>query len=357
MVSRAGRIAGWAGLLLVLAPLALAQKYTVTDLGVLSGDSASEGFGLSPSGQVVGCSDTSAVGSFPCQGSLPGHAFLWSSSGGMQDLGTLNGTFSIAFGANNSGEVAGYSADSQGVLTAFLWTQSTGMTALGGLPGATYSYAFGVNSHGTVAGSSSAASGKIFAVLWTKSGSKYKIQKLPSLPRAALTLGGALNDGNEVAGLYFFGKGAQYYHGFLWTKARGTVDLGTLPGGTDSNANAINSTGTITGYGTTAAFPFGVAVNWDANRKIHKLGTLAGDNSSAGEGINDLGQVVGVSANLQGGSRAFLWTKSQGMQDLNTLIPANSGWSLIYASAINKKGEITGYGTINGENHGFLLTP
>jgi hypothetical protein len=45
------------------------------------------------------------------------------------------------------------------------------------------------------------------------------------------------------------------------------------------------------------------------------------------------------------------------MQDLNDLIPANSGWVLINANAINDAGQITGYGTKGGHNYGFLLTP
>lgn len=358
-MSMSKRIAQWAEILLLLAPMALAQKYAVTDLGVLSGDSASEGFGLSPSGQAVGCSDTSTISTFPCSGSDPGHAFFWSSHGGMQDLGTLGGTFSIAYGVNDAEDVVGYSLDAQGILTAFLWTQSTGMSPLAALPGATYSYAYGVNLHGTIAGSSNSATsgGKIFAVLWNRSGGGYKVQKLPSPPHAFLTFSGALNNAGEVAGFFTIGKSGKHYHAFQWTKAHGSVDLGTLPGGTDSNADWINDTGTITGYSVTSAFPQGVAVNWDASGKISALGTLAGDTSSAGEGINDLGQVVGFSANSAGTSRAVLWTKAHGMQDLNKLIPTNSGWTLIYASATNKKGQITGYGTLAGENHAFLLTP
>jgi len=38
------------------------------------------------------------------------------------------------------------------------------------------------------------------------------------------------------------------------------------------------------------------------------------------------------------------------MQDLNALIPANSGWTLNWAFAINDNGQITGSGTINGAN-------
>jgi probable HAF family extracellular repeat protein len=45
------------------------------------------------------------------------------------------------------------------------------------------------------------------------------------------------------------------------------------------------------------------------------------------------------------------------MEDLNSLIPANSGWLLKQASAINDAGQIAGYGTIHGETHAFLLTP
>jgi hypothetical protein len=45
------------------------------------------------------------------------------------------------------------------------------------------------------------------------------------------------------------------------------------------------------------------------------------------------------------------------MKDLNKLIPSGSGWVLEQAFAINNAGQIVGTGTINGKEHGFLLTP
>jgi len=51
------------------------------------------------------------------------------------------------------------------------------------------------------------------------------------------------------------------------------------------------------------------------------------------------------------------WTKATGMLNLNDLIDSSSGWQLYFAAGINAKGQIVGRGTLNGEEHGFLLTP
>jgi len=55
--------------------------------------------------------------------------------------------------------------------------------------------------------------------------------------------------------------------------------------------------------------------------------------------------------------RAFIYTSSGGLQDLNTLIPANSGWILQYGRAINDSGQIVGQGAFGGQRRAFLLTP
>ena len=75
--------------------------------------------------------------------------------------------------------------------------------------------------------------------------------------------------------------------------------------------------------------------------------------------VGSVGQVVGDVFYSLNDYRAFVWSPSTGMLDLNTLIPANSGWFLQFASAINDKGQIVGYGTLNGnvQYEAFLLTP
>jgi probable HAF family extracellular repeat protein len=87
------------------------------------------------------------------------------------------------------------------------------------------------------------------------------------------------------------------------------------------------------------------------------LGTLARTNgSSHAYGINDNGQVVGCSSTTNGDD-AFIYSGGK-MTDLNNLIPANPGWTLTQANAINDSGQIVGFGfNPSGQTHAFLLTP
>jgi T5SS/PEP-CTERM-associated repeat protein/probable HAF family extracellular repeat protein len=88
---------------------------------------------------------------------------------------------------------------------------------------------------------------------------------------------------------------------------------------------------------------------------MQDLGSLGGDWSRALD-INDGEQVVGNARNAASQNRAFLWENGQ-MKDLNNFVPADSGWALVSAEAINQRGQIVGFGVINGQTHAFLLTP
>jgi probable HAF family extracellular repeat protein len=353
------RIAGVWMVFALASALAAAQTYTIIDIGVLKGDNESNGFWLNNLGEVVGCSDTQTLEGYPCTGLVPGQrAFSWTKSGGIKDLGSLSGaTVSGAIGVNDSGTVVGYS-NVKGRLpidfVAVKWSSTGAITNLGTLSGGSSSAAFEINSSGKIAGDSFLSSGVVDATTWTGD----KIKNLGALPKAIFTAGLDINDDGYIVGESVFSYGPPFTsHAFLWNGST-MKDLGTLSGGRTSMANAINASGVIVGQSNGTSTKGGWhAVLWNASDKIRDLGTLPGGTYSVAFGVNDFGVVVGYGNLSNNAAHAMVWTSSGGMKDLNSLIPAGSGWVLINANAINNVGQITCYGTKRGHNHAFLLTP
>jgi probable HAF family extracellular repeat protein len=141
---------------------------------------------------------------------------------------------------------------------------------------------------------------------------------------------------------------------FVWDSTNGMQDLGTLGGG--RGAEAINNIGQVVGYSYTSGLNVH-AFLWDSTNGMQDLGTISGYGSVA-SGINDFGQVVGsLTTSGEEPQHSFVWDSTNGMRDLNDLIDSNSGWTLNSAKAINNKGQIVGYGNLNGQQRAFLLTP
>jgi probable HAF family extracellular repeat protein len=150
-------------------------------------------------------------------------------------------------------------------------------------------------------------------------------------------------------------------HGFKWENGIRT-DLGTLPGGSSSDANWINELGQITGRSQNGLIdpltgvPTTVAVLWKANGEIINLGTLGG-NQGLAVGVNDSRQVVGVTTNtipdpfslgavfgtpgFETQTRAFLWQRGV-MRDLGTL-----GGPDAFAAYLNERGQVAGFSYTN----------
>ncbi len=96
---------------------------------------------------------------------------------------------------------------------------------------------------------------------------------------------------------------------------------------------------------------------WNGTNGMTDLGALVSGGQSHAYGINDAGEVVGWDVMSSGPYHAFLWSGGV-MTDLNALLsPSSSGWVLEEANGINDHGQIAGFGTINGQIHGFLATP
>ena len=118
------------------------------------------------------------------------------------------------------------------------------------------------------------------------------------------------------------------------------TDLGTLPGGAYSQANAVNDSGEIVGESETlAGVGLGIRAFVCSNGpgSMQDRGTLGGLHSSA-YAINGTGQIVGYAMDSNGVSRAFLYDGSK-MVDLNDFIPPVSGWTNLEAAVgINDAG-------------------
>ena len=341
--------------------LATAQTYNITDLGALQGFTSSYADDNNNTGLSTGCSDDSVLPTIPCTTNLPSDAFLWNSSTKvMQDLGNLPGNNqSIGYVVNDSGVVVGYSGNTQtGALQAFVWTQGGGMVALPNLPGGNgFSIGEAITSTGIIVGVCVISNGDVHAVIWTPSAAGYVVHDIGILPNAPYTYPFDINAKLQVTGVAYFNEAGTSYHGFLWSQKAGWKDLGTLPGGTNSEGIWMTDSGYVAGMSTSAKYPNGVSVVWDLSQKIHQIGTLPGGTSSSPGFISNTGQVLGQSTVAGGGIHAYIWTQKTGMRDLNNMIPPNSGWVLQHAASIDDTGNIVGYGSINGEDHGFLLTP
>jgi probable HAF family extracellular repeat protein len=173
----------------------------VTGLGYLNTDYAnyySQATGCSSDGSVV-------VGFASGDSSGNNHAFLWTSGGGMTDLGVpAGGSSSQAYGCSADGSVVVGVADVGSDTVGFVWTEGTGMVSIGLPPsGGTSSWLYQCSSDGTIgAGIAADASGNNFAFKWTHSAG---IVPLPYLPGAATLYAEAVAiSGN---GLVFVGDG------------------------------------------------------------------------------------------------------------------------------------------------------
>jgi probable HAF family extracellular repeat protein len=304
--------------------------YAVKDLGTLGGTFSLAG-GLNDKGQVEGYAtlphDTAT------------HAFLWR-NGVMTDLGTLGGPNSTAaFRPSEKREVGGYaetsSPDPNGedfcgfgthlICLAFVWHKGvmTPLPTLGGNNGA----AHGFNNRGQVVG---------FAENTTKDPTCVAPQVLQFKP--------VVSEKD-------------------WDKDD-VQELPTFPGDPDGDALAINDKGQAAGTSGNCARPNFHALLWqrdevesqneDARDRwtVADLGNLGGTKNNVPLDINNESQVVGFS-DLRGDTtnHAFLWTKEDGMQDLGTL----PGDAFSVADGINDEGQVVGGSSdIHGNGRAFL---
>ena len=279
------------------------------------------------------------------------------------------GTGLIPTALNNNGQAVGYMENtSTQTTTSFLWSNGTltPLTGVGANPIAT-----GINDSEEVVGTNIGKFGGFLLNVNTGA-----VTSLPLDPVA-------INDAGQVAGT---GDGAEVYQNgtlivsnnplsggaaafatgisgnglvsgfnsgepFIWNPATGQV---TNLGGNGAEAFGVNNSGQATGFdglngADIQAFLYSDGV-------LQDLGTLAGPSvgdQSYGNAINNAGVVVGQDTAVG----AFVYSNGV-MTNLNSLVPAGSGFTLNNAVAINNSGQILVQATnAAGTEEAVLLNP
>ncbi|MCL4747804.1 MAG: DUF3466 family protein, partial [Burkholderiaceae bacterium] len=287
-----------------LTALAL-PTYSVLPLPVV-GPSYAQPYAINNSGVVVG---RVPFGGWDYQAfSSDGNTFT--------NIGaSLSTTTSHAFAINNSGQVVG-TGGSSGAFS-FLNGVVTQLPTLGGPT----SWAFGVNDNGAIVGISQNALQVSQAFLY-QGGSISQLTNLTPALLDSSSVAYAINSGGVVVGTSKTSTGDV---AVSWDANGVVTSLGTF-GGTNSSASAINGAGQIVGWADYAAPASSHGAFLWQNGVMLDLGGLGG-NGAAAVGINNIGQVVGSSSYANGNGAGFLWTETDGMVAIDTLLdPSYAAW-------------------------------
>jgi probable HAF family extracellular repeat protein len=291
----------------------------VHDIGTLGG-TESHAFGVNDLGQVAGTSLINPANNF--------HAFLWSQKTGIIDLGALRPApgNSAAVDINNSGTVVGASqVNAQN--HAVLWSRKTGIVDLGSLPGAVHSAAAAINEAGQVTGTSGDQ-----AFLWSRATGMVGL--------GAGTQGIVINALGQVGGTATNAAGLLV--SWVWTPGLGGTTIGE--GGDGSQVIAINDKGLAVGVDTATGFNSGFV--WTRQTGPAFLLDFLGGRAVTPNDVNNRGQIVGWASKRPQGIRAIIWSRAEGLVDLNTRIPdAPPGLELLEARAISDNGAIVAHST------------
>lgn len=392
---------------LLIAPCTLskpaaAAEYKVTDLGAFNEAGRSQAYGINNADPFQ------VVGKAQFRGILSYNAFLWEDDGAtMENLGDLGGTSNLSLGSyvqaiNDSGQWVGSSDEQLGNWRAVSVDNFGNMINLNDvIAGLDWLLiiARDINNSGKIVGEGiyDENGDDIFSSFEKRGflldGKTITLIDILSCSFCDVSTAYAINEKGQVVG-------ESGVNGQAWLYNNGSlIDLGYS--GTDvwdnSGARDINDGARIVGwdsYFLNAYHAFLITPEQNdcvgnpvprlwyrdcdgngTNDLMIDLGTLAGLTSghAVALAINNSGEVVGWSTHPDDpddltDKHAFIWTEGKGMQDLNDLIPSDSGWILREAWDVDDVGQIVGVGayTADVDEDGdeetipfraFLLTP
>jgi probable HAF family extracellular repeat protein len=307
-----------------LSALSFLHAQTLTWLGVLPGGQSSWAGDVSADGTVV-------VG----QSQAPYHAFRWTPTNGVQDLGTLGGNWSEARSVSADGAIiAGMSYTDPYTLCAARWTVGTGWQNLGDLGPAIFTEAFGISGDGVVIAGWAYNHTTLFdrAFRWTEDEGFVDLGNLPGSVWGGAAYAASW-DGSVIVGTAI--TASFQWIPFRWTQETGMVALVQAPG----EARSLSANGAVVvGHAATVAGtrPF----LWTETAGAVELGTLGFTHGAAEDVSADGTTVVGKLWNTNAPAHAFRWTQEIGMENLNTTYASllTSGSQLHSALAISLDG-------------------
>ncbi len=235
--------------------------------------------------------------------------------------------YGAAYGISNNGTVAGYSTstDAYNNMHAFVWTSAGGITDVGGLASDSANLAYAISPNGSylagyaypTSGNDAGGPGGWVPTVWTKSGSSWicaNVNPSPSVCAGEAELYAVNNNGDSVGTGYRFGAPSTNQDAFLF-EANGTVVyLGSLGAGIPTDAaRAINDSDVIVGDAETSGSAYHAFV-WTSAGGMQDLNNMLTPSAPAGwtlqyaYGVDDAGHIVGYGTNASGATHAFLLT-------------------------------------------------
>jgi hypothetical protein len=332
---------------------AVAQPmYNIVDIGVLSGDSASQGFFISPGGIATG---RSVTGSFTAT-----RAFSWTQAGGLVGLPNLTSparNFGVGNGVNDNGVVVGTgSTTSFGSNPLPLIWQGGVVTQLPLPAGQTLGRATAVNSSNVAVGSVNSGTAEVGAMY---AGGVGTVITQTTSNGSFLRTAFGINNAGRIVGFGIDPNNAAVNVGYVLDTATGTAfSVGALPGFNGALNFGVSNAGHVVGssmlnQGSGLPFIYTTATG------ILPIPLAAGTTQGSARAVNSSGFVVGTDSSAF--AIPFLYDGTATYR-LGDLIPGGTGWDLFTntsssALGISESGVIVGTGVFNGSVHAYAMIP